>query len=76
MKSSANKPKAKPGSEPKAKSDLQSMPMPELQAKLGTSPDGLTQAEAAKRLVQYGPNEIEEKEDNPSSIVARRSWLG
>ncbi|MGD0409876.1 MAG: plasma-membrane proton-efflux P-type ATPase [Candidatus Limnocylindrales bacterium] len=41
------------------------MPMPELQAKLGTSPDGLTQAEAKKRLIQYGPNEIEEKKDNP-----------
>jgi H+-transporting ATPase len=39
--------------------------MPELQAKLESSPDGLTQAEAAKRLVQYGPNEIEEKKDNP-----------
>jgi H+-transporting ATPase len=39
--------------------------MPELQAKLGSSPDGLTQAEAAKRLAQYGPNEIEEKKDNP-----------
>jgi H+-transporting ATPase len=65
MKSSANKPKTKPGSEPKAKSDLQSMPMEELQKKLGSSPEGLTQAEAAKRLVQYGPNEIEEKKDNP-----------
>ncbi len=41
------------------------MPMAELQAKLESSPDGLTQAEAAKRLVQYGPNEIEEKKDNP-----------
>jgi H+-transporting ATPase len=39
--------------------------MPELQAKLESSPDGLTQVEAAKRLVQYGPNEIEEKKDNP-----------
>ena len=65
MKSSAHKPKTKTGSVPKAKSDLQSMPMPELQAKLESSPDGLTQAEAAKRLVQYGPNEIEEKKDNP-----------
>ena len=64
-KSSANKPKAKTGSVPKAKSDLQSMPMEELQKKLGSSPDGLTQSEAAKRLVQYGPNEIEEKKDNP-----------
>jgi H+-transporting ATPase len=65
MKTSAPKPKTKAGSEPKAKSDLQSMPMPELQTKLGTSPDGLTQAEATKRLAQYGPNEIEEKKDNP-----------
>jgi len=65
MKSSANKPKTKPVSEPKAKSDLQSMPMEELQAKLESSPDGLTQAEAQKRLAQYGPNEIEEKKDNP-----------
>jgi H+-transporting ATPase len=65
MKSSVPKPKTKAGSEPKAKSDLQSMPMEELQAKLETSPDGITQAEAAKRLVQYGPNEIEEKKDNP-----------
>jgi hypothetical protein len=33
--------------------------------KLGSSPDGISQAEAAKRLAQYGPNEIEEKKDNP-----------
>ena len=38
--------------------------MLELQAKLGSSPDGLTQAEAQKRLTQYGPNEIEEKKTN------------
>jgi magnesium-transporting ATPase (P-type) len=35
--------------------------MPELQEKLGSSPDGFSQAEAQKRLTQYGPNEIEEK---------------
>ncbi len=45
--------------------DLKSLPMSELQAKLGSSPHGLTDAEAQKRLAQYGPNEIEEKEDNP-----------
>ncbi len=39
--------------------------MPELQAKLESSPDGLSQAEARKRLTQYGPNEIEEKKANP-----------
>ena len=29
------------------------------------TPDGLTQAEAAKRLAQYGPNEIAEHKTNP-----------
>jgi H+-transporting ATPase len=49
----------------KTKDDLNSIPMPELQAKLGSSPEGLSQAEAQKRLTQYGPNEIEEKKTNP-----------
>ena len=39
--------------------------MPEVEKKLGSSPDGLSQAEAKKRLAQYGPNEIEEKKTNP-----------
>jgi H+-transporting ATPase len=54
-------------SEPKsnANDDLKSLPMPELQAKLGSSPDGLSQAEAQKRLGEYGPNEIEEKRTDP-----------
>jgi H+-transporting ATPase len=60
-----NKPESKPGSKPDVKDDLKSLPMSELQAKLGSSPDGLTQAEAQKRLTQYGPNEIEEKKTNP-----------
>jgi H+-transporting ATPase len=51
--------------EPNAKDDLKSLPMPELQAKLGSSPDGLSQVEAQRRLTQYGPNEIEEKTTNP-----------
>ena len=58
-------PESKPGSKPESKDDLKSLPMPELQAKLGSSPDGLSQAEAQKRLTQYGPNEIEEKKTNP-----------
>jgi H+-transporting ATPase len=45
--------------------DLKSMPMPELMEKLRSSLDGLSQAEAEKRLIQYGPNEIEEKKTNP-----------
>jgi H+-transporting ATPase len=60
MEPNADQPKASE-SKPDAKDDLKSLPMPELQAKLGSSPDGLSQAEAQKRLTQYGPNEIEEK---------------
>ena len=37
--------------------------MPELLAKLGASPEGLSQAEAQQRLAQYGPNELKETED-------------
>jgi H+-transporting ATPase len=61
----AEKPEAEQGEKPKSKNDLKSLPMPELLKKLGSSPDGLSQAEAQKRLAQYGPNEIKEKKDNP-----------
>jgi H+-transporting ATPase len=47
------------------KDDLKSVAMPELFKKLDVTKDGLTAAEAAKRLTQYGPNEIAEKADNP-----------
>ena len=54
----------RPGSKPDAKDDLKSLPLAEVEKKLGSSPDGLSQAEAEKRLTQYGPNEIEEKKTN------------
>ncbi|MGA7856555.1 MAG: cation-transporting P-type ATPase, partial [Terracidiphilus sp.] len=54
----------RPQSKPDSKDDLKSLPMPELQKKLGSTPDGLSQAEAEKRLTQYGPNEITEKKTN------------
>jgi H+-transporting ATPase len=63
----ADKSETKPESKPSPKddkSDLKSLPMPELMKKLGASADGLTQAEATKRLAQYGPNEIAEKKTN------------
>ena len=53
------------GSKSPVRDDLKSLPMPELQVKLGSSSDGLSQAEAQKRLAQYGPNEIQEEEGNP-----------
>jgi H+-transporting ATPase len=58
-------PLSKPASKRDAKDGLKSLPMAELQEKLGSSPDGLSQAEAQKRLTQYGPNEIEERKTNP-----------
>jgi H+-transporting ATPase len=57
--------KSKQGSKPNTQDDLKSLPMPEVEKKLASSPEGLTQAEAQKRLTQYGPNEIEEKKTNP-----------
>jgi len=54
----------KPGPKPAAKDDLRSLPLPEVEKALASSPEGLTQAEAEKRLAQYGPNEIAEKKTN------------
>ena len=67
LKPNADQPKApvsKPGSQPDAKDDLKFLPLAEVEKKLGSSPDGLSQTEAEKRLTQYGPNEIEEKKTN------------
>ena len=71
MKSNPDKPDPKPApgadkpaSKPAPNDDLKSLPMPELMKKLGSSADGLTQAEAEKRLAQYGPNQIAEKKTN------------
>jgi H+-transporting ATPase len=53
---------APPSADPKE--DLKTLPMTEVQEKLGSSENGLTQAEAVKRLAQYGPNELKEKKTN------------
>src|SRR5271155_5712141 len=55
---------ATPRSKPDTKDDLKSAPLKELETKLGSSPEGISQAEAQKRLAKYGPNEIEEKKTN------------
>ncbi len=55
---------SKAGSKAGPGGDLKSVPMPELQTRLKSTPDGLTQAEAQKRLTEYGPNEIQEKKQN------------
>ena len=65
MKPTTEKLNGKPASKPEAADDLKTLPMPEVEKKLGSSPDGLSQDEAKKRLAQYGPNEITEKKTNP-----------
>ena len=69
-----NASEAKTGLKPNAKDDLNSLPMSELEKKLEASPDGLSQAEARKRLTQYGPNEIEEKKTNPFMKFLTYFW--
>ena len=79
----ANKSRSKTASKPSPeddKNDLKSLPMPELMKKLGASADGLSQAEATKRLAQYGPNAIEEKKTNiilkfPSYFWGPIPWM-
>jgi H+-transporting ATPase len=55
---------AKPDAKPAPQDDLKTLPMAEVEKKLESSPDGLTDAEAKKRLTQYGPNELVEKKTN------------
>jgi H+-transporting ATPase len=54
----------KPGPKPEPKDDLKSLPMADVEKKLNSSPGGLTDVEAKKRLTQYGPNEIVAKKTN------------
>ena len=58
-------PESKPNAKPGSKDDLKSLPLAALEKHLQSSPDGLTDAEAKKRLTQYGPNELVEKKQKP-----------
>jgi H+-transporting ATPase len=53
-----------PAAKPAVEAEWKTLPLPELAKKLVSTPDGLSQAEATKRLAQYGPNELEEKKTN------------
>ncbi len=44
--------------------DLKTLPIEEVEKRLDSSPNGLTDAEAKKRLAQYGTNEIAERKTN------------
>jgi H+-transporting ATPase len=51
-------------SKPDTPDGFKTLPLPELEKRLGSSPDGLTQADASKRLTKDGPNELPEKKTN------------
>jgi H+-transporting ATPase len=59
---------------PSAAGDLKSLPIAEVEKRLGSSPGGLSQAEAVKRLVQYGPNEIKDKQPNQLLKLLTYFW--
>ena len=65
---------ANPGPALAVSDDLKSVSLSEVQKRLGSSSDGLTQAEAKKRLVQYGPNEIAEEHANPLLKLLTYFW--
>ena len=52
------------------RAELEKLPLAALQAKLATSPQGLTQEEAQRRLAQYGYNELAEKEGSRAAEAA------
>ena len=64
----------KSGSKPGATDDLKTLPLAEVEKRLRSSPEGLSQAEATKRLKQYGPNEIEEKKINGLLKFLKYFW--
>ncbi len=53
--------------------DLKSLPLEELQHDLNSTAEGLSQAEAQRRLAQYGPNEIPEERE--SSLLKFLSYF-
>jgi H+-transporting ATPase len=60
--------------DPKTQNHLQTLAMAEVEKQLNTSPEGLTQAEAERRLLQYGPNELPEKTTNALLNFLRYFW--
>ncbi len=63
-----------PSAAPTPEDDLKTVPIADLEKELASSTEGLTGAEAAKRLSRYGPNEIAEHKTNPLLKFLSYSW--
>ncbi len=60
-----NRPQSKAGTSYSLVTRAKDLPVTELMKQLESSPDGLSESEAQKRLVKYGYNELVEKKVNP-----------
>jgi len=65
---------ADPDAVPRPTGDLKTLPLAEVEKYLTSSPEGLTQIDAQKRLAHYGPNELIEKKSNLLVIFLRYFW--
>jgi H+-transporting ATPase len=74
MTSAAVAPEVSGGSAVDSSQDLKELPLAEVQKRLESSPDGLSNAEAKQRLVQYGPNEIAEQTTSPLRALLAYFW--
>ncbi|MCI4678954.1 HAD-IC family P-type ATPase [Rhodoblastus acidophilus] len=63
-----------PGSQANPKNGLKTPPLADVDTKLASSPDGLTAAEAQKRLTQYGPNAMPDTSMHPFRMALEKFW--
>ena len=59
---------------PTAKDDLKSLPLPEVDKKLGSSADGLTSDEARRQLEKCGPNVMPDTSVHPLRMALEKFW--
>jgi H+-transporting ATPase len=59
---------------PIAKDDLKSLPLPEVDKKLGSSADGLTSDEARRQLEKCGPNVMPDTSVHPLRMALEKFW--
>jgi H+-transporting ATPase len=58
----------------KHQKDTKALTALDIDDKIISPPDGLTNIEARKRLYRFGPNEIEEKQSNPLVKLLTYFW--
>ena len=65
-----SQPQGKDNMTQSAEQQLKDLPLAEMQKQLSSSADGLSQAEAQKRLEKYGYNELPEKKNNAAAKIS------